>query len=193
MKRIIELPDKVVKAIQNGENYRYDIHTAIAQSKPIDKSGDLISREWLREEFIKSKKITFEERMKIACIVDSAPTVEPKELKPLVDKVVEVLPELKNAIIEEIPKLVSGEIKCSKCSYYINTFDYIPKPKGEWITNKEYIDKRYNGHYDGSCFNSPYNCSHCGYSPKDDRPNYCPDCGADMRKVERGIFNESKM
>ena len=67
------------------------------------------------------------------------------------------------------------------------------RTKSEWITNKEYIDKRYNGHYDGSCFNSPYNCSHCGYSPKDDRPNYCPDCGADMRKVERGIFNESKM
>lgn len=34
MKRIIELPDDVVKAIQNGEDYRYDIHTAIAQSKP---------------------------------------------------------------------------------------------------------------------------------------------------------------
>jgi len=41
--------------------------------------GDLISREWLREEFKKSKKITFAEIVKIACIVDSAPTVEPFE------------------------------------------------------------------------------------------------------------------
>ena len=49
MKRIIELPDNVVKAIQNGEDYRYDIHTAIAQSEPYNPTGDLISREALRE------------------------------------------------------------------------------------------------------------------------------------------------
>ena len=48
-KRIIELPDKVVEAIQNGEDYRYDIHTAIAQSKPYD---DWISvKERLPEDF----------------------------------------------------------------------------------------------------------------------------------------------
>ena len=49
MKRIIEIPDKIVEAIQNGEDYRYDIHTAIAQSKPYDDSGDLISRKDLQE------------------------------------------------------------------------------------------------------------------------------------------------
>ena len=49
MKRIIELPDKVVEAIQNGEDYRYDIHTAIAQSTPYNPSGDCISREALKE------------------------------------------------------------------------------------------------------------------------------------------------
>ena len=48
MKRIIEIPDKVVKAIQSGEDYRYDIHTAIAQSVPYNPSGDLISREYLQ-------------------------------------------------------------------------------------------------------------------------------------------------
>lgn len=49
MKRIIEIPDEVVKAIQNGEDYRYDIHTVIAQSKPYDDSGDHISRSEIRK------------------------------------------------------------------------------------------------------------------------------------------------
>lgn len=34
MKLIIDLPEKVVTAIQNGEDYRYDIHTSIAQGIP---------------------------------------------------------------------------------------------------------------------------------------------------------------
>ena len=33
MKIIIDIPEKVVTAIQNGEDYRYDIHTAIAQGR----------------------------------------------------------------------------------------------------------------------------------------------------------------
>lgn len=56
MKRIIEIPDKIVKAIQNGEDYRYDIHTAIAQSIPYNPSGDCISREALRKEV--TEKVT---------------------------------------------------------------------------------------------------------------------------------------
>lgn len=34
MKLIIDIPEEVVTAIQGGEDYRYDIHTAIAQGKP---------------------------------------------------------------------------------------------------------------------------------------------------------------
>lgn len=34
MKWIIDIPEEVVTAIQNGEDYRYDIHTAIAQGIP---------------------------------------------------------------------------------------------------------------------------------------------------------------
>lgn len=34
MKLIIDIPEEVVAAIQNGEDYRYDIHTTIAQGKP---------------------------------------------------------------------------------------------------------------------------------------------------------------
>ena len=36
MKLIIDIPEKVVTAIQNGEDYRYDIHTAIAQGIPYE-------------------------------------------------------------------------------------------------------------------------------------------------------------
>lgn len=53
MKRIIELPDNVVKAVQNGEDYRYDIYTAIAQSTPYNPTGDLISREAFKKHFCK--------------------------------------------------------------------------------------------------------------------------------------------
>ncbi len=54
MKRIIELPDKVVEAIQNGEDYRYDIHTAIAHGTPYNPSDDCISREALEKSMRKS-------------------------------------------------------------------------------------------------------------------------------------------
>ena len=37
MKLIIDIPKEVVKAIQNGEDYRYDIHTAIAQGIPYEE------------------------------------------------------------------------------------------------------------------------------------------------------------
>lgn len=34
MRLIIDIPEEVVTAIRNGEDYRYDIHTAIAQGRP---------------------------------------------------------------------------------------------------------------------------------------------------------------
>ena len=42
MQIVIDIPEEVVKAIQNGKDYRYDIHTAIAQGTPLPKGhGDL--------------------------------------------------------------------------------------------------------------------------------------------------------
>lgn len=38
MKLIIDMPEEVVTAIQNGEDYRYDIHTAIAQGIPYEEN-----------------------------------------------------------------------------------------------------------------------------------------------------------
>lgn len=66
-------------------------------------------------------------------LINNAPTVDTEELKPLVDKVVEILPELTDAIIKELPKMVSGKIKCSECSYYTNTFN------GEWVRKEDLI------------------------------------------------------
>lgn len=75
--------------------------------------------------------------------LENAPTVDTNELKPLVDKVVEILPELTDAIIKELPKVVSGKIKCSECPYYTNTFN------GEWVRKEDVIHniaEQYSAH-----------------------------------------------
>lgn len=46
MKLIIDIPEKIVTAIQNGEDYRYDIHTAIAQGIPYEERPQ---GEWIRK------------------------------------------------------------------------------------------------------------------------------------------------
>lgn len=58
-----------------------------------------------------------------------------------------------------------------------------PIPQGEWITNEEHINSFLNGVAPKFCFSSPYNCNRCGYSPKDVKPNFCPNCGAKMKQV----------
>ena len=37
MKVVIDIPERVITAIQHGKDYRYDIHTAIAQGIPYEK------------------------------------------------------------------------------------------------------------------------------------------------------------
>lgn len=57
MKLIIDIPAKVVKAIQNGKDYRYDIHTAIAQATPLPKGyGRLIDADAVIAEAISIMK-----------------------------------------------------------------------------------------------------------------------------------------
>ena len=70
MKLIIDIPEEVVTAIQNGEDYRYDIHTAIAQGIPVT-DGDLIIFRTLMTE-IANKGLPFEE---VLLLIDNAPTV----------------------------------------------------------------------------------------------------------------------
>ena len=79
MKRIVDIPDKVVEAIQNGEDYRYDIHTAIAQSKPYNPSGDLISRSALKN-YWENRILTdcsYISSGEILQSIDDAQTVDP--------------------------------------------------------------------------------------------------------------------
>ena len=48
--------------------------------------------------------------------------------------------------------------------------DHITEPerkKGEWIDTDNYYQR--------------WKCSECGCHTRDAKPNYCPNCGADMR------------
>lgn len=83
-------------------------------------NNDLISREALRNE-VDTWGCNDYDKYDFLEAIDNAPTVDTKELKPLVDKVVEILPELTDAIITELPKMISGKIKCSECPFYTNT------------------------------------------------------------------------
>lgn len=80
MKLLVDIPKKIVTAIQNGEEYRYDIHTAIAQGIPCEESsGDLISREALKKNIMAYK--TMPEIRKAICeVIDDEPTVEPEKV-----------------------------------------------------------------------------------------------------------------
>lgn len=137
-------------------------------------NNDLISREGLKkaiDDYAEKRQDILLWQSDIEDLIDNAPTVEPEGLKPLVDKVLEVLPELTDAIIKELPKIVSCKIKCSECSYYTNAL------KGEWIYTQ----------YDGNPNIGNWHCSECrhivhgGYSQKP-YYNFCSNCGADMRQ-----------
>ena len=52
MQIVINIPKEVIKAIQNGKDYRYDIHTAIAQGTPLPKGhGRLIDEKIAYKKF----------------------------------------------------------------------------------------------------------------------------------------------
>ena len=84
MKMIIDIPENVVTAIQNGEDYRYDIHTTIAQGIPYEEKGDLISREDLIDVILNDRKLDGEnanwEVNRILVHIKNAPTVESDEI-----------------------------------------------------------------------------------------------------------------
>ena len=158
MKLMINLPKEVVTAIQNGEDYRYDIHTAIAQGIPYEErpTGDLISREALKETVELEEGIFWDSYSSGELIVrkeyiDNAPTVKFSLLPADESKEEAFMRGYEKGKIEGILKAHT-------------------RPKGEWILIKN---------SDGvlKC----YECSECkkcqGYIS-----NFCEDCGADMRK-----------
>ena len=91
MKLIIDIPEKVVTAIQNGEDYRYDIHTSIAQGIPYEEmpQGDLISREALKKSFAVITYIRFTADMGQG----RYEMFSEKEIEDIIDKVQAVSPE----------------------------------------------------------------------------------------------------
>ena len=83
MKLIIDIPEEIVTAIQNGQDYRYDIHTAIAQGIEVSTDDDLISREALKKHIAEivetEEKIDKKWAMGLKYslkIIDNTPTVD---------------------------------------------------------------------------------------------------------------------
>ena len=128
----------------------------------------LIDANKLKEDFLESRKY-IEDRFRCCEVlekIDNAPTVEGEELTPLVNKVVEILPELIDSIIAVLPEIVNKLIKCSECSYYRDTWNVIPRPKGEWIAYQE-----------GRWIYAK--CPECEYI-NNVKTNFCPNCGIPM-------------
>lgn len=90
-------------------------------------NDDLISRSALRkkvnsffdsqfEGIVSSDLIKYAEA--VDELIDNAPTVVPKEMKPLIDKVVEIIPQLTDAIVEQLPEVVENSLDiCYDCEY----------------------------------------------------------------------------
>lgn len=169
MKLIIDIPEEVVTAIQNGEDYRYDIHTTIAQGIPYESSGDLISREALKQMMPAPIE---DEYKRVHQIIDNAPSV------PLPNE----------QIIPDIPKDYLYDTETTEFYVYRNKYTgkeiHIVKNPPSYI-----LDKRPQGEWIGNAFDEHY-CNRCGHpalweEEPDDyyevQSRFCPNCGADMK------------
>ncbi len=82
-------------------------------------------------------------------------------------------------------RIVELNTKCANLQSQINEMEneieeLMPK-RGEWIGIE------YDGYADGYPVYDVWECSECGEEhngEEDTLPNYCPNCGADMRKGE---------
>ena len=76
--------------------------------------------------------------------IANAPTINPKEFEPLINKLVEVLPDLVNAAIEHLPEYIEAkiasqdpEIVTCKCTFDGKPVcDYYPKGCNKCAYNK---------------------------------------------------------
>lgn len=172
MKLTIDIPEEIITAIQNGEDYRYDLHTSIAQGIPYDEKpqGDLISRSALIKVFNEAQ-VEFDEYYKglgrAKVITDNAQTVEPFE-----------------------PDYVGAErVKARQRGYaegYHNGMEIgktlNPKIKqGEWIIVK---DEKWGDNV---------KCPFCGKELAGTDLNFCCKCGAKLigsEKMNVGADND---
>ena len=92
MKRIVDIPDEVLESkhyCQYFGAWSTKLTELIEQSKPYDDSGDLISREALKEAI---KDNGYSHYFEIFDIIDNAPTVHPL-IKPIAEIKVEARPQ----------------------------------------------------------------------------------------------------
>lgn len=54
--------------------------------------------------------------------IDKAPTVIPEEMKPLIEKTIEILPQLTDAIVENLPRILDDIDICQECEYRKTSF-----------------------------------------------------------------------
>lgn len=54
--------------------------------------------------------------------IDNAPTVIPEEMKPLIEKTIEILPQLTDAIVENFPRILDDIDICQECEYRKTSF-----------------------------------------------------------------------
>ena len=166
MKRIIDIPDDVVKAIRNDEDYRYDIHTAIAQSIPYDeaevwrKSNELLEK---RLKYLGNPKGDLISRRALLNQID---TTDWSDVRLLAEdaQTVEITEEQAINKLHETGWLIEHDKEMTT------------RPKGEWKTVEGVDGDEY------------YECSNCGEpwvlmagAPKDNNMNFCPNCGAYMK------------
>ena len=94
--------------------------------------------------------------------------------------------KLFNLLMDELPDPSpwDGEIRLLLERLLAN--GVVVREKGEWATEEEIV-------YRYGSFTKRRYCTGCGESPKFDREtgkyiltNFCPNCGADMRKGEKG-------
>jgi len=189
IKRIIEIEEEHIKELQDyckGKPYVHlsfkiinSAFSSIAQSKPYDDSGDLISREALKDivykDSCKEQYDYFERGYSVDDVIrliDNAPTVEPENLiKPIAEIKCEISEEEKQRLIEllrkEKPKLVKLEPE---------------RPQGEWIESSVMscgqILRLRADVLEQKCGK----CNRWSVKWADTMSyNFCPNCGADMR------------
>lgn len=163
MKRIIDIPEEIVKAIQNGEDYKYDIHTAIAQGRPYEPKCDLISRNAVIRMFntmdrYKANKLILQ---------DTDKEFQGNEVF-IVDDCYELLDLIGNVDAYPFEQVVEL-IKLNQ--QFAEEITNLEKRHGEWI----YRGRAVSGLYHNLC---PI----CKQDVISNRTNYCGNCGADMRE-----------
>ena len=130
-------------------------------------NNDLISRSALKKA-ITEATYNFEQipiRVdEVQEIIDNAPTVIPEEMKTLIDKTIEILPQLTDAIVENLPTIIDDMDICQECEYR-----QAARPHGKWI--------------DGYCNICEHSCPCDGWG-REIETNFCPSCGADMREAD---------